>query len=168
MSWQSGAPLSILSGRGTINRAIRSLENTAATSLTKPELDEIVQFRMTPDGSFLITESEINPRDNTGVSADGDPAFAGQVFSHPGPGELGVLQRRLFSGPSAFGLDLAINKSIRFREVHSILVGAQIANALNHPAFFSGSHFLDSTQFGRITGTLLGARVIEFRMRYSF
>jgi hypothetical protein len=47
-------------------------------------------------------------------------------------------------------------------------VGAQIANALNHPAFFSGSHFLDSTQFGRITGTLLGARVIEFRMRYSF
>ena len=46
--------------------------------------------------------------------------------------------------------------------------GAKIANALNHPVFFSGSHFLDSTQFGRISSVLVGARVIEFQLRYAF
>jgi hypothetical protein len=168
VSWQSGAPLSLLSGRATINRRSRSVQNTALTSLTKPELDNIVRFRMTGDGPFLIADSAISPRDNTGVSPDGEAPFAGQIFSHPEPGEIGVLQRRLFNGPSAFGLDLAIDKTFRFRERHSVLLGAKIANALNHPAFFSGSHLLGSTQFGRISSTLIGARVIEFQLRYSF
>ena len=168
VSWQGGAPLSLLSGRGTINRRSRSTENTAMTSLTKPELDDIVRFRMTGDGPFLIAGSAISPRDNTGVSPDGAAPFTGQIFSHPEPGEIGVLQRRLFNGPSAFSLDMAVDKTFRFRERHSVLFGAKVANALNHPVFFSGSHFLDSTQFGRISSTLVGARVIEFQLRYGF
>lgn len=168
VSWQSGAPLSLLSGRATINRRSRSVQNTAVTSLTKPELDDIVRFRMTGDGPFLIAESAISPRDNTGVSPDGEAPFGGQIFSHPGPGEIGVLQRRLFNGPSAFGLDLAIDKTFRLQPGHSVLLGAKIANVLNHPVFFSGSHSLDSTQFGRISNTLIGARIIEFQLRYSF
>ncbi|MDA1314385.1 MAG: hypothetical protein O2968_13680 [Acidobacteria bacterium] len=168
VSWQAGAPLSLLSGRATINRRARSAQNTAMTSLTKPELDDIVRFRMTGDGPFLIAESAISPRDNTGVSPDGAAPFAGQIFSHPEPGEIGVLQRRLFNGPSAFSLDVAVDKTFRFHERHAVLFGAKVANALNHPVFFSGSHFLDSTQFGRISSTLVGARVIEFQVRYSF
>ncbi len=168
VSWQSGAPLSLLSGRATINRRSRSVQNTAVPSLTKPELDDIVRFRMTGDGPFLIAESAISPRDNTGVSPDGEAPFGGQIFSHPGPGEIGVLQRRLFNGPSAFGLDLAIDKTFRLQPGHSVLLGAKIANVLNHPVFFSGSHSLDSTQFGRISNTLIGARIIEFQLRYSF
>ena len=168
VSWQSGAPLSILSGRGTLNRRIRSVENTAVTALNKGELDDIVRFRMTGDGPFLIAESAINPRDNSGVAGDGEAPFPGQVFSHPGAGELGVLQRRLFNSTSAFGLDLAVDKTMRFRDPHSLLLGVKIANLLNHPVFFSRSHFLDSTQFGRVSGVLLGARVLEFQLRYGF
>ena len=36
ITWQSGAPLSILSSRGTLNRTARSVQNTPVTSLTKP------------------------------------------------------------------------------------------------------------------------------------
>ncbi len=168
LTWQSGAPLSILSGRGTLNRSARSFKNTATTSLTKDQLDQLVGFRMTDDGPFFIDASAISPRDNSGVAADGDDPFPGQIFSHPGPGELGSLQQRLFSGPSALAFDLALDRTIRFKETQSLLLGVKIANALNHPSFFAGSHVIGSPQFGRLTGVLVGARVMEFQMRYSF
>jgi hypothetical protein len=95
MTWQSGAPFSILSGRGTLNRESRSNQNTADTSLTKGQLDSIVSFQMTGNGPMMITQSAINATDGTGVNTDGAPAFQGQVFSNPGAGTLGVLQRRL-------------------------------------------------------------------------
>ena len=168
LTWQSGAPLSILSGRGTLNRTGRSFKNTASTSLTKGELDQIIGLRMTGDGPFFIDASAISPRDNSGVAADGEDPFPGQIFFHPGPGELGSLQQRLFSGPSTLAFDLALDRTIAFKEQHSILLGVKIANALNHPSFFSGSHLIGSPQFGRLGSVLVGARVMEFQMRYRF
>ena len=168
ITWQSGAPLSIASGRGTLNRTARSGQNTAVSSSTKQELDEVVGFRMTGDGPFLIAAGAINPRDNSGAAPDGEEPFAGQVFFHPEPGELGNLQRRMFTGPSAFVFDLALDKDLRLSETRQLRFGARIQNLLNHPSFLSGSHFLDSTQFGRITDVVVGARVIEFQVRYSF
>ena len=60
MTWQSGAPFSILSGRGTLNRESRSYYNTADTSLTKGQLDSVVKFQMTGNGPMMITQSAIN------------------------------------------------------------------------------------------------------------
>ncbi len=168
LSYQSGAPLSILSGRGTLNRTARSFKNTATTSLTKQELDKIVGLRVTGDGPFFIDQSAISPRDNSGVAADGEAPFAGQVFSHPGPGEVGSLQQRMFSGPSALGFDVAVDRSIQFKETQSLLFGVKISNFLNHPSFFAGSQAIGSTQFGRISSVLVGARVMEFQLRYGF
>ena len=168
LTWQSGAPFSVLSGRGTLNRGGRSGQNTANTSLTKRELDRIVRFRMTDDGPFMIGAGAINPRDNRGVSVDGLDPFRGQVFFHPGPGEVGVLQRRLFSGPSALALDFAVTKSTRMTETTSIKVGARIQNVLNHPTFRAGNASIGSTQFGRIGSTLTGPRRIELLVRYEF
>ncbi len=166
--WQSGAPFSILSGRGTLNRRGRSGPNTASTSLTKRQLDHIVRFRMTDDGPFSIAAGAINPRDNSGVAVDGTDPFLGQVFFHPGPGELGTLQRRLFSGPSVFTLDFSLSKSIRIKENHLVKVGARVENILNHPTFFAGSESIGSAQFGRIVSTLSAPRRIELMFRYEF
>ena len=165
---QSGSPLSILSGRGTLNRRGRSGENTATSSLNKDQLDHIVRFRMTDDGPFMISQGAINARDNSGVAIDGAERFIGQVFSHPGPGEVGNLQRRLFSGPSAFVFDVSVSKLTKITENHSVKAGARIENILNHPSFYSGSHSIGSTQFGRITGTIVGPRRIELFLRYEF
>ena len=168
VTWQSGAPLSVLSRRGTLNRRARSSQNTASTVLTKGQLDDVVGFRMTADGPFHIAQSAINPRDNSGVSIDGVEPYPGQIFFHPGPGEVGTLQRRLFSGPSAFTLDFSISKLTRIRERHAVKVGARIENILNHPTFFAGNQSIGSTQFGRITETLTGPRRIELFVRYEF
>ena len=165
---QSGSPLSMLSGRGTLNRRGRSRENTASTSLNKDQLDHIVKFRMTDDGPFIIGQGAINPRDNSGVAIDGAERFTGQVFSHPGAGEVGNLQRRLFSGPSAFVFDFSVSKLTTITENHSVKVGARVENILNHPSFFTGSHSIGSTQFGRITSTIVGPRRIELFLRYEF
>lgn len=166
--WQSGAPLSVYSRRGTLNRSARSFQNTATTSLTKDQLDDVLRFRMTDDGPFFVAASAINPRDNSGVGIDGEEPFAGQVFFHPGPGEVGTLQRRLFSGPRAFTADFAVNKETRISESQVVRAGVRIENVFNHPTFFAGNQSLDSTQFGRITSTMFGPRRIELFVRYEF
>ena len=131
-------------------------------------MDELLGFRMTGDGPFMISAGAINPRDNSGIAADGEPAFPGQAFYHPAPGQLGSLQRRRFSGPNAFGFDLKINKHIQITERQTVRLEATFNNLFNHPSFFTGSHAIGSAQFGRITSVIVGARVIQFGLRYEF
>ena len=168
ITWQSGAPLSVLSQRGTLNRGGRSLQNTVNTPLTKGQLEEVVRFRMTDDGPFYVAASAINPRDNSGESVDGVDPFPGQAFFHPGPGEAGTLQRRIFSGPRALAVDFSVSKSTRITESHTLKAGARVENILNHPTFFVRSQVISSTQFGRIRSTLTGPRRIELFLRYEF
>lgn len=167
-SWQSGTPFSILSRRGTLNRAGRSGQNTATTAFTKDELRHIVNFRMTDDGPFQVAAGALNPRDNSGVQIDGLERFRGQVFYHPGPGEVGSLQRRLFTGPSAFALDVAVSKTTRIAENHALKAGARVENILNHPTFYATDEIIGSTQFGRVSGALTAPRRIELFLRYEF
>ena len=166
LEWESGAPVSLLSLRGTLNRAGRGV-NTAVTNLTKEQLGDIVGLRMTSDGPFFIARSAINPVDNRGVAPDGEPPFEGQVFFNPSPGEVGNLQRRIFTGPSILGFNVAVNKKTRLGESHTLKFGADFQNVLNHPSFFSGDYVLDSPQFGRINSTF-GPRIIELHLKYSF
>ena len=169
VTWQTGAPISVLSRRGTVNRTGRSRQNTASTEYTKQQLEHIVRFRMTDDGPFIIAEGAINPRDNSGVSPDGQDPFLGQVFSHPGPGQAGSLQRRLFSGPSGLFLDFGVSKSTRITENQFVKAGARVENLLNHPVFYaSTSQLIGSAQFGRISSTLSSERRIELFVRYEF
>ena len=52
MTWQSGAPFSILSGYGTLNRAARSYYNTADTTLGRRAARQIVKYQMTGNGRW--------------------------------------------------------------------------------------------------------------------
>src|SRR5262249_24527168 len=99
MVWQSGAPFTINSGRGTLNRSSRPTSNALNPTPPGPQLADIVKFRMTGDGPMMIAQSAISPDDRTGVNVDGDPAFKGQVFFNPAAGTIGTLQRRMFDGP---------------------------------------------------------------------
>ena len=168
VGWQTGAPLSIYSGRGTLNRSGRSGKNTADTVLDLSSLKEVVRLRVTPDGPYIVDRGAINPRDNSGVSPDGEPPFEGQLFFHPAAGKLGALQRNLLNGPSAFTLDLALGKETEIGEGRSLKFGAKVANILNHPVFYAGDQDIDNRQFGRIRSTLVDARVVELYLRYSF
>jgi hypothetical protein len=168
MQWQSGFPYSILSNRGTLNRNARSTnKNTATALITKSEIESRLGLRKDGDGVFLVDRSIIGP-DRRAVASDGAAPFAGQIFFNPDPGTLGALQRRMFSGPWAFGLDLSVLKRFPIRESDYIEIRANAYNMPNHPTFSFGDQNINATTFGRLTGTLSDARVWEFGIYYRF
>lgn len=169
MTWQSGAPFSILSGYGTLNRAdgTRSYFNTADTALTMSQLSNIVRFQMTGNGPVMIAPSAINT-DGTGTNDILSPTFTGEVFANPGPGTLGTLQRRMFSGPWSFDLDASLQRTFRITERQSLQIRMEGVNVLNHPSFYVGDQNINSTTFGVISSMFNSPRVMQFGARYEF
>jgi hypothetical protein len=99
----------------------------------------------------------------------GIPApFTGQVFTNPGAGTLGTLQRRAFSGPWSFDLDASIQKNIKLTERQSLEIRMEGVNVLNHPTFWVGDQNINSNTFGAIASMLNSPRVMQFGMRYMF
>jgi hypothetical protein len=167
MTWTSGAPFSVLSGRGTLNRGARSGNNTAVTTLNKGQLDDLLQFRQTGAGPYFVNASAIGV-DTRAVAADGAAPFNGQVFFNPGAGELGSLQRRLFSGPQFWNADVQVFKTYRYGERYSVDLRGDFFNLTNTPSFFIGDQNINSQNFGRITSTASGRRFVQVGMYLRF
>jgi outer membrane receptor protein involved in Fe transport len=168
LTLQSGAPFSVLSNLATLNRASRSTGiNTADSSLTISQLDNLLQFRQTGDGPFIIAASALSP-EGLGVASPGDPLFDGQVFTNPGAGTLGALQRRMFSGPWSFDLDFAVIKNTPIREHQSLEFRAEFTNVLNHPSWLVSDQNVNDPTFGRISSTVYDPRHIQFGLHYRF
>ncbi len=179
ITYQSGANFSVLSARGTLNRSgLRSALNTADTTLTKGQLDNVTGFFMTGNGPMFISPSVIGT-DGRGVAPDGSAQFTGQVFFNPGPGEVGGLQRRFFNGPWDFNWDFAIIKNTKITERQSVELRADFFDLTNHAAFTPGdegnpnladSFNVNKPNFGKITqfAFLNPSRVIQFGLYYRF
>jgi hypothetical protein len=167
MTWTSGAPVSILSSRSTVNRAGRSANNTAIALDTKDKLEEVVKFTMTGNGPYFIDLAAIGP-DGRGTSPDLTAPFAGQRFFNPGVGQLGTLQRRSFSGPMFWNTNIAILKTVNISERHRIEIRGEAFNFTNSPSFFIGDMTINSNTFGRITSTLTDRRIMQFGLYYKF
>jgi hypothetical protein len=82
--WESGAPFSIVSERGTLNRAGRSGENTANSSLNAGQIKSLLGVVKTGDAVYFIDPKAI-AADGRGVAADGAAPFNGQAFFNPNP-----------------------------------------------------------------------------------
>jgi hypothetical protein len=167
MTLQSGSPFSINSLRGTFNRAGRSTNNTAVTSLTNDQLDEVVGLYMTGNGPFLIAASAVG-QDGRGVASDGRAPFTGQVFFNPAAGNVGTLQRRMFYGPRYFNLDFGIIKSTTVFEGHTLELRMESTNVLNNNFFYTADIDINSPTFSRVTQTNSTPRRIQFGLYYRF
>jgi hypothetical protein len=167
MTWTSGAPFSVNSGRGTLNRTGRSGGNTANSSLNKGQLDDLLRFRQTGNGPYFVGASAIGA-DGRAVASDGTAPFTGQVFSNPGAGEVGGLQRRMFSGPAFWNTDLRILKTFTIHETHRLELSGDLFNFTNTPSFFINDQDINSVNFGRITSTASDRRVVQFGLYYRF
>lgn len=176
-SYYSGAPFSILSGYGTLNRAARSTATNTATvnGLTKDQLDQSVGgLFMTGTGPYFVSPSIIGS-DNRGTGSDNS------IFQNPTAGNLGTLQRRMFNGPWQWSWDMSVKKSFRLYERHTLDFHFDFFNWMNHPAFYiypstagdygSTTNFtINNTTFGKITGTSsnIQPRVIQIGAYYRF
>src|SRR6185437_6224283 len=174
--WQSGAPFTFFSARGTINRAGRSGNETALTALSRSQLRDAIHlsFPTTSVGPLLIDPSFIGAN-KRGAGPDGltcSPVVA-NGFCNPQPGQLGNLSRNEFNGPKFFDADLSILKSIPIRESMSLQLRGDAFNVFNHPSFQFKDQNINSGTFGRVNSTVpgssgTGARTLQVGARFIF
>ncbi len=168
LTWQSGGVFSIYEGaRGTLNRSARSTYNTANALVSGSALSNAFALRSTGTGPYFIAAGAIGS-DGRGTAPDGSAAFSGQLFTNPGAGTIGSLQRRSFYGPSEFNQDVSIQKNVRLFESHVVQFRMDATNMWNHATFFVGDQNINSTTFGKITSTFFGRRLVQFQLSYKF
>jgi len=167
MTWQSGNPVSILSGRATLNRGARSFANTAVSDLNFDQLNGLLGVRMTGSGPVYIAQTALS-NDGRGVAQDGQPRFNGQAFAHPVAGTIGNLQRRMFSGPSIYDFNASIHKTTRIKEGHTVELRMEAFNVMNHPNWYMEDQNIESVNFMKIGATYSGRRIVQFGVYYRF
>jgi len=183
-SYSSGAPYSVLSAYGTLNRVgnatehISDVNNTASVyGPVGPSLTSGVW--KTGDTVYFVNPSVINPADGRAAAQAGSAPFAGQVFFNPEAGTVGNLGRRSFSGPWQWSFDASVKKAIAIGERHHVDLHFDLFNFMNHPTFYlypttAGDYGLatpyniNSTAFGQITGMNFNPRVVQLGAYYRF
>ena len=168
VKWQSGAPLSINSGRGTFNRTGRSGRQTAVTELSAEQVKALFGVREANGNIYFIDPSVIGS-DGRLVAPDTltNAGFSGQAFFNPGAGEVGSLEVNLFEGPSQFVTDFTVQKRVRFGGRYGVIARADIFNVFDTVNWNFGDIDINSTTAGRITGTG-GARLMQFSVKFEF
>jgi hypothetical protein len=171
MHWQSGSPISILAQRGTFNRRVRSLRQTARTTLSADELKKLLGVRDVNGIVYWIDPKVIDPNTGRAVGPDtlaNSPGFPGQVFFNPMAGEVGNLEILGFDGPSQFQADLSITKRVRVWRQAGLRLRADIFNLFNTVNFWVADDDINSTTFGRITDTTTSPRLIQLQVKVDF
>lgn len=176
----SGAPISFTDPRGTLNRAGRSNRQTALTNLTKQELKDLVGIYRTTNGVFFINPTALGRDPQTGLllpgrtgrgaEGFGTTPFQGQVFFNNGPGQTSGLERSVVNGPTYYTVDMSLIKRFAFGESsrYSFQIQMDAFNVFNTTNFVvPQSYDINSTNFGRITGTF-DPRVVQLAGRFSF
>jgi hypothetical protein len=176
--WATGAPITIVDPRGTLNRAGRSARQTAQTSLTRDQISALSGVFRTANGIFFINPTAANRNADgsigagqTGRAANGfATTFTGQVFFNDDPGTTSGLERAFLNGPTYFNLDSSVLKNIRINERMRVQLRGEFFNILNHTQFAADTQFysINSTSFGRISSLATSPRIMQFAIRFEF
>lgn len=159
LRWQSGEPISIVSARGTLNRAGRSGKNTVVTSLSTSELQSKTGLFRDSQGRPIIFDPSL-------IGADGRANT--QLFQNPQSGTLGTLQLTPVSGPGRFDFDAGFIKRTSITESVNVEFRFEAFNLLNKTNFNVGQvQNINNTTFGRITATF-APRVLQFAGKINF
>jgi hypothetical protein len=183
-TWQSGAPFSIFSGEGTLNRSFRSLlTNTAFTTSSPQQIAAQLGVYQSNGEVLLINPKYIGP-DGRGAPNDAltcAPVVAGG-FCNPQPGTVGNLPRNAFNGPVFFNWDLSLLKSFALSESKNLKLRLDMFNVPNHPVFAVGDSnysvanpgvspsdmYINDPKFGVATSTASTPRVLQVGLVFAF
>ena len=183
-TWQSGAPFSIFSGEGTLNRTFRSLlTNTAFTDSSPQQIAGQLGVYQSHGEILLINPKYIGP-DGRGAPNDAltcTPVLIGG-FCNPQPGTVGNLPRNAFNGPVFFNWDFSLLKSVALTESKQLKLRLDMFNAPNHPVFAVGdpNHsvanpgvspsdmYINDPKFGVATSTASTPRVLQVGLVFAF
>ncbi|NOT62937.1 MAG: hypothetical protein HOP19_22230, partial [Acidobacteria bacterium] len=159
--YNSGDPLSLLSGRGTFNRDDRSALNTVdvAGNLTRNQIQDLTGVRSTASGVFYL-----DPNLAPGTSSDASKV----VFLNPQAGTTGTLGRTAIFGPRYWNFDFSTLKRTRLTEHTNLEFRAEIFNLFNTVNFDNPVTTINSANFGRITSIAGRPRLMQFALRLNF
>ena len=158
--WRTGRPISFISGRGTVNRAGRSGNNTPNTPLNLSQLQAGVGLFAAPNTGLPLL---VNP---AWIAADGRASSA--VFTHPTAGTFGRLSLTPVDGPGYWNVDAALIKRVRFKERLGVELRLEAFNVFNHTNF-SVPNTLDinDTNFGKINSAF-DPRILQWSWKFTF
>jgi hypothetical protein len=165
LNWHGGAPLSILSGRGTFHTQFVSAENTVdlAQPLDNGELQDLVGRRDIGPGVFWI-----DPCLSAIVGAAcGSDGIAG-LFRQPAAGRLGALGQTPVFGPAHFLFDFNIVKRTAITETANVEFRWEVFNLFNNVNFAQPVNNIFSSSFGQITQTRSNPRQMQFALKMNF
>jgi hypothetical protein len=179
LNWQSGVPVSIISGRATINRPGRSDTNTVHTTLTIAELQRMTGLFFLPSDHPAVV-SGVHPAGQPVlfhpqlIGADGRANL--EFFQNPGAGQAGTLALTPISGPTFFNTDLGLIKRSNITETVNVEFRTEFFNIFNHTNFapvVSQDGFgnivenINATSFGTLVDTF-SPRIIQFALKINF
>jgi hypothetical protein len=157
--WQTGEPISIVSARGTLNRAGRSGKNTVNSTLSVSDLQSKTGLFRDAQGRIILFDPSL-------IGSDGRANT--QIFSNPTSGTLGTLQLAPVSGPGRFDFDLGLIKRTGITERVNFEFRFEAFNLLNHTNFDIGQvQNINNTNFGRVTATF-APRILQFAGKVNF
>lgn len=172
--WSSGAPITFVDSRGTLNRGARSGRQTAFSSLSNEEIRALAGVFEANGNIYFVNPSIINSngRASTGYIYSGlnaNTTFNGQVFFNVDPGQTGNVTRTLINGPRNFNVNMALLKNVRFTESMRVQLRMEAFNVFNTVNFFNNTQLanINSATFGQITSAG-AARQLQFAARFEF
>jgi hypothetical protein len=85
-------------------------------------------------------------------------------------GTFGNVGRNGITGPGLLTLDFSAHKEFRmfYSESHTLQFRFEAFNAMNHPAWGAPNGNIQSSDFGRITGTAVAMRQLQVALKYFF
>ncbi len=178
-NWQTGVPITLISGRSTVNRPIRSDTNTVNTTLTIGQLQEMTGVYFMPADhpavvAGLFTSGQPVVFDPRLIGADG--RASAEFFSNPDAGQVGTLALTPVSGPNFFNVDLSLIKrtpitertNVEFRvEFFNVFNRTNFAPVVSQDTFGNVIQNINDTSFGALV-TTFDPRIIQFALKLNF
>lgn len=146
LTWQSGFPFTVMSG----------LDNSFSGDFSD---------RADLAGGGLGAAALSTSRS---VGAQVAEYFNTAVFVPNALGTFGDEPKNGLRGPGLFNTDLAILKNTSFGERYTVQFRAELYNAFNNVNFGAPDAVLTDPQFGQLTYTATGPRIMQFALKLLF
>ena len=167
ISWQTGGPIGVFSGRSTFNQFNTGLNPAVLVGMTSEEFRNSAGIFKTPAGVFFFDPNLLNITTNAQGRLTGATLKDG-LLAAPAPGTFGNFPRNLIDSPNFSQVDISLSKMTRFYEKANVEFKANFINAFNHPNFAFGDLNFDNANFGRINTTRGSERQINFILAINF
>ena len=145
-----------------------------ATARTGLYLEALVAAANCNASPFGICRADLNSDpylDSNGVNS---PMFNINAFNWPrkttpfAPNRFGTAAVNVLEGNGINTWDMAVLKNIEWGERYHIQFRWEMFNAFNHASFGQPVSAPDNPNFGRVTGTAVGPREMQFGLKFYF